>query len=67
MNHSWRGKVFTIPVPVLNYGGPDTTGARFMPEPPPKNPECPIFDVGMPHARSSGDTLMPFSHLDFNH
>ena len=28
-----------------------------MPVPPPKNPECPNFGVGMPHARSGGDAL----------
>ena len=28
-----------------------------MPVLPPKNPGCPIFDVGMPHARSGGDAL----------
>ena len=57
MNHLWRGKVFTIPGPLLNYGGPDTSGAQFMPVPPPKNPGCPIFGVGMPHTRSGGDAL----------
>jgi hypothetical protein len=59
MNHLWRGKVFTIPGPVLNYGGGgvDTGEAQLMPVPPPKNPGCPNFDVGMPHARSGGDAL----------
>ena len=58
MNHLWRGKVFTIPGPVLNnYKGPDTGGAQFMPVPPPKNPGCPIFGIGMPHARFVGDAL----------
>ena len=28
-----------------------------MPVPPPKNPGCPIFGVGMPHARFGGDAL----------
>jgi hypothetical protein len=28
-----------------------------MLEPPPKNPGCPIFGVGMPHAQSVGDAL----------
>ena len=57
MNRLWRGKVFTIPRPVLNYGGPDISGAQFMPVLPPKNPGCLIFGVGMPHAQSGGDAL----------
>ena len=57
MNHLWRKKAFTIPGPVLNYGGPDIGGAQFMPVPPPKNPGYPIFDIGMPHTRSGGDAL----------
>ena len=28
-----------------------------MQVPPPKNPGCPNFGVGMPHARSGGDAL----------
>ena len=48
MNHLWRKKTFTIPGPVLNYGGPDIGGAQFMPVPPPKNPGCPIFGVACP-------------------
>ena len=28
-----------------------------MPVPPPKNPGCPNFGVGMPHAWSGGDAL----------
>ena len=63
MNHLWRGKVFTIPGPVVNYGGPDTGEAQFMPVPPPKNPGYPIFGVGMPHTRSSGDALRATSHM----
>ena len=58
MNHLCWGKVFTIPGPVLNYGGPDTGGAQFMPVPPPKNRGCPILGIGMPHAQSGGDALM---------
>ena len=58
MNHLWRGEVFTIPEPVLNYGRPDTGGAQFMSVLPPKNPGCPIFDVGMPHAWTGGDALI---------
>ena len=57
MNHLCWGKVFTIPGPILNYGGPDIGGAQFMPTPPPTNPGCPIFDIGMPHAQSGGDAL----------
>ena len=57
MNHLWRWKAFTIPGPVLNYGGPDIGGAQFMPVPPPKNPGCPIFGVGMPHGEAAGDAL----------
>ena len=57
MNHLWRGKVCTIPGPVLNYGEPDTGGAQFMLVTPSKNPGCPIFGIGMPHARSGGDAL----------
>jgi hypothetical protein len=57
MNHLWRGKAFTIPGPVLNYGGTYIGGAQLMPVPPPKNPGCPNFGVGMPHARSGGDAL----------
>ena len=51
------GKVFTIPGPVLNYGGPDTGGAQFMLVPPPKNPGYPIFGVDMPHTWFGGDAL----------
>jgi hypothetical protein len=29
-----------------------------MPVPPPKNPGCPNFGVGMSHARSGGDALI---------
>ena len=54
MNHLWRKKAFTIPGPVLNYGGPDIGGAQFMPVPPPKNPGCPIFGIGMPHGEAAG-------------
>ena len=57
MNHLWPGKVFTIPGLVLNYGGANIGGAHLMPVPPPKNLGCPNFGVGMPHARSGGDTL----------
>ena len=57
MNHLWWEKAFTIPGPVLNYGGPDIGGAQFMPVPPPKNPGCPIFGVGMPHGEAAGDAL----------
>ena len=57
MNHLWRGKVFTVTGPVLNYGGLDIGGAQFMPAPPPKNSGCLIFGVGMPHAQSGGDAL----------
>jgi hypothetical protein len=58
MNHLWRGKAFTIPGLVLNYGGGSYMGgAQLMPVPPPKNPGCPNFGVGMPHARSGGDAL----------
>ena len=57
MNHLRWGKVFTIPGPVLNYGGPDIGGAQLMPVPPPKNPGCPIFGVGMPHGEAAGDAL----------
>ena len=60
-----EGKVFTIPGPVLNYGGPDTSGAQFMPVLPPKNPGCLIFGVGMPHARFGGDTLTKCMFVDF--
>ena len=59
MNHLWWGEVFTIPGPVLNYGGLDIGGAQFMPVLPLKSLECPIFGVGMPHARSGGDALRP--------
>ena len=51
------GKVFTIPGPVLNNGGQDIGGAQLLPVPPPKNPRCPNFGVGMPHARFGGDAL----------
>ena len=51
------GKVFTIPGPVLNYGGPNIGGAQFMLIPPLKNPGCPICDVDMSHARSGEDAL----------
>ena len=57
MNHLRRWKVFTIPGPVLKFGGLDIGGAQFMLVPPPKNPRCPIFGVGMPHAQSGGDAL----------
>jgi hypothetical protein len=57
MNHLWRGKLFTILGPVLNYGGVDIGGPQLMPVPPPKNPGCLDFGVGMPHARSGGDAL----------
>jgi hypothetical protein len=62
MNHLWRGKAFTIPGPVLNYGGAYIGGAQLMPVPPPKNPGCPKFGVGMPHAQSGGDALRATSH-----
>jgi hypothetical protein len=55
MNHLWWGKVFTIPGPFLNYGGQTLVGPMSVP--PPKNPGCPNFGVGMPHALSGGDTL----------
>jgi hypothetical protein len=61
MNHLWRGKAFTIPGPVLNYGGAYIGGAQLMPVPPPKNPGCPNFSVGMPHAQSGGDALTPLT------
>jgi hypothetical protein len=64
MNHLWRGKAFTIPGPVLNYGGAYIGGAQLMPIPPPKNPGCPNFGVGMPHARSGGDALMMYNPLN---
>ena len=51
------GKVFTISRVVLNYGGLDIGGAQFMLVLAPKNPGCPIFGVGMPHAMSGGDAL----------
>ena len=57
MNHLWRWKAFTIPGPLLNYAGPDIGGAQFMPVPPPKNPGCPIFGVGMPYGEAAGDAL----------
>ena len=51
MNHLWRGEVFTIPMPDVNYwGGGDIDGAHLMLVPPPKNPGCPNFDIGMAHA-----------------
>ena len=62
MNHLWRKKTFTIPGPVLNYGRPDIGGTQFMPVPPPKNPGCPIFGVGMPHGEAAGDALRATSH-----
>jgi hypothetical protein len=65
MNHLWRGKAFTIPGPVLNYGGGIHWWVQLMPVPPPKNPGCPNFGVGMPHARSGGDALR-IQHNLFN-
>ena len=63
MKHLLLGKVFTIPELVLNYlGGGDIGGAQLMPTLPPKNPGCPNFGVGMPHARFGGDALMPLAH-----
>jgi hypothetical protein len=50
--------IYTIPGPVLtNGGGGDIGGAQLMPVPPPKNPGCPKFGVGMPHARFGGVVL----------
>ena len=38
-------------------GGANIGGAHLIPVPPPKNPGCPNFGVGMHHARSGGDAL----------
>ena len=52
------GEVFTIPGPVLNYGWADIGEAQLMPVLRPKNPGCPNFGVGMPHARFGGTLLV---------
>ena len=48
MNHLWRGKVFTIPGPVLNNGGLDIGGAQFMPVPSSKNRDAPFLTLACP-------------------
>ena len=58
MNHLWQGKVFTIPGPVLNYGGLDIGGAQLCQYCHLRTRDDPFFDIGMPHAWSGGDALI---------
>ena len=55
--------VFTIPGPVLNYGGQDIGGDQLMPVPPPKNPGCPNFGVWCQLGEAGGDALIGLSNV----